>query len=290
MPNSHNSPHYVGRFAPSPTGPLHFGSLFAAVISYLDAKQNGGKWLVRIEDIDPLREQKGAAQSILKTLEAHALTWDDNVAYQSDRAQFYDHALDFLRNKQCYFYCPCSRKELAENKGRHSDRCGRNHPDEASALKFRATDKYYHWLDSIQGSNAAILTEDFVLKRKEGYYAYQLAVVCDDLDQNITHVVRGYDLLDSTPMQLALYEAMEKTPPVFAHFPVITENGQKLSKQNLALAVTANSAVDNLLRILGLLSIPVEGIVTNQPRELLDYAVLHWNPSTLNKLTSISLP
>jgi len=251
---------YRGRFAPSPTGPLHFGSLFAAVISYLDARKNKGLWFVRIEDIDPLREQADSQQGIFETLLAHGLKWDQEPRFQSRQTHLYEKTLSTLdKNKQLYA-CPCSRRQLEQHYGQHTEHCAqaaylqsRNIP---VALKFKATNKIHTWQDTIQGEQSHLLNEDFVLKRKEGFYAYQLAVVSDDIDQNITHVVRGVDLLSSTPMQLAIYEAVNCLPPVFSHFPVIVDQqGQKLSKQSFAAPVDNAKALQNLLRIFQLLNI-----------------------------------
>lgn len=242
---------YRGRFAPSPTGPLHFGSLFAAVVSFLHARSQNGKWLLRVEDLDPPREQRNAKASILKTLELHGLEWDGPVVYQSQRADLYEARLAELAAIDMTYLCPCSRKQLTEQFGRHSEACRLQQVQGmACATKFKGQQQIYHWLDEFQGELRLDIHEDFVLKRKDGFYAYQLAVVCDDIEQNISHVVRGYDLLDSTPMQLALCSAFKQPPPRFAHFPVIIQqNGQKLSKQNMAPAVDDSKALSNLLAV-----------------------------------------
>ena len=251
---------YRGRFAPSPTGPLHFGSLFAAVISYLHARAQGGEWLVRIEDLDPPREQAEAKSCILRTLESHGLEWDESVVYQSQRSALYESRLAQLAEQHLSFLCPCSRKELASNHGQHISACQSQHVGAlVCATKCKAQGVSYSWQDEFQGSSQCLVEEDFVLKRKEGLYAYQLAVVSDDIEQKISHVVRGYDLLSSTPMQLHLYKAFDYPPPVFAHFPVIVHrNGQKLSKQNRAPAVHNEAALTNLLTIYNYLGLELD--------------------------------
>lgn len=273
---------YRGRFAPSPTGLLHFGSLFAAVISYLEAKSREGEWLIRIEDIDPLREQKDSKQAIIQSLAAHGLISDRPVVFQSERSQLYEKTLSTLAQSGFTYACPCSRKYLNEHQGVHQPSCrNRNTGSQPCAIKFRADTHQHSWHDQYQGLQTYKLSEDFVLKRKEGFYAYQLAVVCDDIEQEITHITRGYDLLDSTPMQLALYQALAKTPPVFGHFPVITnDSGQKLSKQNLALPINDQAALSNLLKVFRLANIQLSESVSTCAQALYQ-ASLIWHPDYL---------
>ena len=247
---------YRGRFAPSPTGPLHFGSLFAAVISFLDAQHNNGEWLVRIEDIDPLREQANASKKIIETLECHALVPDNEIIYQSSRNKLYEKTLALLEDKALAYKCPCSRNYLKQHNGLHQADCQKQSFQTSNyAVKFKVAQTSFEqypliWDDQFQGVQTRLLSEDFVLKRKEGFFAYQLAVVCDDIEQGITNVVRGFDLLESTPMQLAIYQALGYPSPRFAHFPVITfKNGQKLSKQNKAKAINNTHALANLLQV-----------------------------------------
>lgn len=273
---------YRGRFAPSPTGLLHFGSLFAAVISYLDAKSRQGEWLIRIEDIDPLREQENSKQGIIHSLAAHGLVSDKPVVFQSERSELYEKTLTILAQTGHTYACPCSRKYLNEHQGQHQDCCQKRLiKGLPCAIKFHANTRQYRWLDQYQGRQTHKPTEDFVLKRKEGFYAYQLAVVCDDIEQEITHIIRGYDLLDSTPMQLALYQALDKTPPVFGHFPVIISDcGQKLSKQNLAPPINDQTALSNLLKVLRLANIHLKEPVTTCSQAL-EQACLQWNTGFL---------
>ncbi|MFE8071368.1 tRNA glutamyl-Q(34) synthetase GluQRS [Marinobacteraceae bacterium S3BR75-40.1] len=280
---------YRGRFAPTPTGPLHFGSLVAAVASYLDARSQQGHWLVRIEDLDPLRESPEAADQILQSLEHHQLHWDETVRFQSQRHDAYEAMLDQLKTAGRTYPCTCSRKQLAAHGGLHPARC-RSHPNwnvaPPYALRFAIADHPLDWQDRLQGPqhySPQVEVDDFVLKRKEGFYAYQLAVVCDDIDQGITDVVRGSDLLDSTPLQLNLYEALAEAPPRYLHFPVIlADNGQKLSKQNRAPAIDDSTPAQNLQRALAALQHAPPADLAGAPAgELLAWGAAHWNPQAL---------
>ena len=275
---------YRGRFAPSPTGELHFGSLFAAVISYLDAKKNNGSWFIRIEDIDPQREVLGASKKIIESLKYHGFIWDSNPVFQSNRTSLYEETLSILHSQNSYYLCPCSRQQLINNSGEHSIECKTQNTQKMTcATKFKVSNKHYEWLDVFQGKVTQPLKDDFVLKRKEGYFSYQLAVVCDDIDQKITHVVRGTDLLLSTPMQLALYQALNKAPPQFSHFPLIlNDQGQKLSKQNLAPSINNDNALSNILHIFDLLGL----VLIREPRsaeEALNMAIPLWGKQLLPK-------
>lgn len=246
---------YVGRFAPSPTGPLHFGSLIAAVASYCDAKSNNGKWLVRMEDIDKSREAAGAASDILRTLEAFGFEWADAIIYQSHRTEIYENALQTLKNQGMIYPCTCSRKEIADSAisngiegAIYPKTCLRHalKPNTNAAYRVAVLDKNISFLDGIQGEitqNLAYDVGDFVLKRADGLFTYQLAVVADDAAQGTTHVVRGADLLNSTPRQLYLQQLLGFVPPNYTHVPLATNNaGEKLSKQTLAEAITINNA------------------------------------------------
>ncbi len=254
---------YRGRFAPSPTGALHQGSLFTACISYLEATARQGEWLIRIEDLDPPREESGASDNILACLRAHKLNPSLPVVYQSKRSHLYETALQKLYQQGRVYQCPCSRNELKQAPA-HLPECGRHQLDGSYdgdksdvALRFRGQGLRFEWVDEVQGLQVLEIPEDFVLKRKEGLYAYQLAVVVDDIDQGITHIVRGIDLLDSTPMQLALYQAFDQPPPSFAHLPIlIDENKQKLSKQNKASPVMGAHAIANLSYMMALAGFP----------------------------------
>ncbi|MFT6029299.1 MAG: glutamyl-Q tRNA(Asp) synthetase [Oleiphilaceae bacterium] len=284
---------YRGRFAPSPTGPLHFGSLFAAVISYLEAHSHNGEWLVRIEDIDSLREQKSASNNIIETLNSHCLFSDASIIYQSTRSNLYQQTIEHLQSDKLAYVCPCSRNYLRQYNGVHKSACINQILKTAEfAIKFRTDQTHeeqniFMWNDDFQGNQIRNLTEDFVLKRKEGFYAYQLAVVCDDIAQDISHVVRGYDLLESTPMQLALYYALNEVPPTFAHFPVIAfKNGQKLSKQNKAPAIDNKLALENLLAVFSLLGLKLKHKPDNC-KHALNEALENWDSKFLYRKSEL---
>jgi len=239
----------LGRFAPSPSGPLHFGSLIAAVGSFLIAKTQGAQWQVRIEDIDPPREIDGAADMILRQLETFGLEWDGPVIYQSDSIPRFEQILEELKQRDLLYACDCTRKKVnrLSDSGLYPNICAGKSLAFAGqvAWKLRHGDGNYGFHDNIQGQcdfERTLFEEDFTVKRKDGLMAYQLAVVVDDIDANIDHIVRGSDLLDSTPRQLRLYEALGKTPPLWYHLPVaINQDGNKLSKQNHAEAISAES-------------------------------------------------
>lgn len=255
---------YIGRFAPSPTGPLHFGSLVAAVASYCDAKAHGGKWLVRMEDVDRAREMPGAADDILHTLEAYGFEWDDKVIYQSQRDETYHAAFTRLQAQQLVYACTCSRKEIADSALKigiegviYPRTCYQNPKIEASlAPNIHATyrvvtkNRLICFRDEIQGEvkqNLETQIGDFVLKRADGLFAYQLAVVVDDAAQGVTHVVRGADLLNSTPRQIYLQQLLGLPTPNYAHVPIATNSkGEKLSKQTLAEPISIRLAGHHL--------------------------------------------
>ena len=262
---------YIGRFAPSPTGPLHAGSLVAALASWLDARAHNGQWLVRIEDIDTPRCVKGADQRILEQLAAFGLVADSKPTWQSQRTHLYENALSHLINKGWVYPCGCSRKEIediyvSQGQGiaRHSStvypgicRDGLNgKPARAWRLNVQAVMEALHlpqtlqWHDRRMGhqqQDVAREVGDFVLKRADGLWAYQLAVVVDDADQGITHVVRGEDLHDNTARQILLQKALGLPTPIYMHTPLVMgDNGEKLSKQNGALALDLRDSLATL--------------------------------------------
>lgn len=255
---------YIGRFAPSPTGPLHFGSLVAAVASYCDAKSHGGKWLLRMEDLDKPREVAGAADTILRQLESFGFEWDGQLMYQSQRAEFYEHALQSLKKLNVIYPCTCSRKEIADSsimmgmEGAIYPRLcypknflsKNTHPSIHAAYRAVVLDKNISFIDAIQGEivqNLARDIGDFIIKRADGLFAYQLAVVVDDATQNITHIVRGADLLGSTPRQIYLKQLLGFTTPSYAHVPIAANAaGEKLSKQTLAQPISISAATPQL--------------------------------------------
>ncbi len=272
---------HVGRFAPSPTGPLHFGSLIAALASWLDARAHGGRWLLRIEDIDPPREQPGAATAMPAVLAAHGLRADGDIEFQSRRFDHYRATLQTLLDRGDAFFCTCSRSELAATGGLHRGRCSerRTPPATPFAVRLAVGDEVIEFDDRLQGRYRQRLADavgDFVLWRKEDLPAYQLAVVVDDAAQGITDVVRGCDLLDNTPRQILLQRRLRLPTPRYAHLPVIVNaSGQKLSKQNLARALDPARATANLRAALAFLGQP-------QPPAALDRdvdALLAWSAS-----------
>ena len=283
---------YRGRFAPTPSGPLHLGSLFAAVVSYLDAKANNGTWLVRIDDLDPPREQTGAANHILTTLENHGLYWDEHISYQSKNNLLYQEKLDVLDRMGRVFWCQCSRKNLAGHPV-YPGTCRQNTSLlDDSAVRLRVTRGEDSFVDLIQGKQSAHISEDFgdvVLKRRDQLYAYQLAVVCDDVEQNISHVIRGIDLMHSTYWQRELYRTFDQPFPQYGHFPVLhAENSpQKLSKQNLAPAVNEKQVIQNFKLVFRLLQIPID---IDTPENMLKQAVSQWQRDVLCLKQQLHIP
>lgn len=283
-------PGYRGRFAPTPSGPLHFGSLIAALASYLDARHARGKWLVRIEDIDPPRSPAGADALILRQLEAFGLHWDEGVRYQSDCAAAYQTALERLAALGLAYPCSCSRKQWREHAVYPGwCRAGVRNPGQPIAWRLRSdlALRPTTWHDRLFGMQTFDPAElgDVVLKRKEGLWAYQLAVVVDDADQAINAVVRGFDLLDNTPWQRQLQEALGLPVPRYLHLPlIIADNGQKLSKQNLAPALpTADTDVRPLLHqaLIALDQAPDATLVQAPVDEQLSAAIANWDVSRL---------
>jgi glutamyl-Q tRNA(Asp) synthetase len=284
---------YVGRFAPSPTGPLHFGSLVAALASWLDARRAGGQWLLRMEDLDRPRVVPGAADGILRQLEALGLAWDGAVLHQSARLDLYEDALRRLAPRT--YPCGCTRKELEDSAlaidgsriypgtCRVSLAPGKT----ARALRLRTDDAPIRFVDRVQGDIAQSVESevgDFVLRRADGLHAYQLAVVVDDAAQGVTDVVRGADLLDSTARQIFLQRALGAPTPRYLHVPVATnEAGEKLSKQTAAAAV-GPADVPAALRFLGMPAAPALS-----PLELLGWATAHWDPARVPRARALAV-
>ena len=287
---------YIGRFAPSPTGLLHIGSLLTAVASYADARFPSGKWLLRMEDLDPPREMQGAADNILFTLEKFGFEWDGEVAYQSQRHAFYRDALDDLRVRNLVYPCDCSRKDWHEKARLGADgfvyngACANKNifrqPEKSPAWRVRVPDEVIEFDDEIVGHYAQNLAHDigdFVLLRADGFWAYQLAVVVDDAAQGITHIVRGQDLLVSTPRQIYLQRCLNAPTPHYAHLPLLTNKlGQKWSKQTRADAIDVNQAAAQLRQVMNYLNIPAAPD-TNKPHDLLNWTVANWQMTRVPK-------
>ena len=282
---------YRGRFAPSPTGPLHFGSLVAAVGSYLDARHRGGEWLLRMEDLDPPREMPGAADHILRTLEACGFEWDGPVWYQSQRHAAYQAALEALQADGRVFHCGCTRRDLQPPTPTGYDgplypgtcRDGLPPGRAPRAIRVRVPARRIRIEDRLQDPIAQQLdTEvgDFILRRADGLYAYQLAVVVDDGAQDITDVVRGADLLDSTPRQVYLQQILGLLTPRYLHLPVaINPAGEKLSKQTHAPAIPARPDLELLCRCLHFLGQEVPpGLAEAELDAFWSWAIPRWDP------------
>lgn len=278
---------YRGRFAPSPTGPLHFGSLVAAAASWLDARAARGEWLVRVEDLDTPRCVPGAVDDILRTLEDCGLTWDDPVDYQSRRIPLYEAALDRLKSSGRAYLCGCSRREVED---RYPGTCRNGLPEGRPGRSWRflvepGLVEFVDRLQGPQGQNVETEVGDFVLLRADGIFAYQLAVVVDDAEQRITDIVRGADLLDSTARQILLQQALGAPRPTYLHVPVAANiAGEKLSKQTLA-APAGPEALPDVLRFLGLAP-PLD----LHPQDLMRWAIPHWSVTSLPARQAIPLP
>lgn len=278
---------YIGRFAPSPTGPLHLGSLVSALGSFADAKHHGGKWLVRIEDIDPLRESPEAVKSIIESLHAHQLLADESITYQHNNSSCYDEALESLRQQQKLYACTCTRKSLrALNQTAYPGTCRTlNHHEEDRALRVMIEDRTISFEDLVfnrVSENVSKTVGDFIVRRRGPFYAYQLAVVVDDARQQVTHVVRGADLLDNTARQIALQTLLNYPTPAYLHLPLaLAKDGRKLSKQTGAQALDNSDALNNLRAAWSLLgqTEPPQGIETC--KQLLSHCSAHWDRSRI---------
>ena len=291
---------YRGRFAPSPTGPLHFGSLVAALGSYLEARAQGGQWLVRIEDLDAPRVVPGAADDILRVLDALGLTWDGAVVYQSQRVEAYRAALFTLQRQQYVYACACTRKEIADSglsgiEGYvYPGTCRDGLPAGRAARAWRLATQAsgsVAFEDAVQGRIAQDIEHvvgDFVLLRADGLPAYQLAVVVDDAAQAVTEVVRGADLVDSTPRQIYLQRRLGLPTPRYAHLPVVVNAaGDKLSKQTLAAPISVAEAGDALARALAFLGqAPPDALYSASTATVLEWGRAHWRSAQIPRRRS----
>ena len=273
---------YAGRFAPTPSGPLHFGSIVAALASYLDARHNGGKWLLRIDDIDTPRVRTGADRRIIDTLETLGLDWDGDIVYQSGRMDYYQRALASLQDKDLLYRCYCPRK-ITRGKPYPGTCRGRQVGDsKPHSLRIKTPERPVSFDDAIQGRLTGRLNEltgDFILRRSDGLIAYNLAVVIDDAAQGITRVVRGADLMDTTFNQVYLQSVLNLPTPGYAHHPlVLDESGKKVSKQDGATDVLAGASPEAvLLGALGFLGQnPGQELNGANEQDILAWAISHW--------------
>ncbi len=273
---------YIGRFAPSPTGYLHIGSLFAALISFLEAKSKGGEWHLRIEDADPSRCIKSMIKEIPQTLEAFHLFWDGEIVLQSNQQTMYQSYLDYLKKKHLVYPCSYSRKEW---KLKLQGETTQPPKGRKSTLRLRTCNRLIKFNDGIMGTYEAKLVKensDFVLQRADGSFSYQLAVVVDDEQLKVSDVVRGVDLIDSTPQQIYLQEVLGFSQVNYMHFPVlVNEKGQKWSKQTHAPPLNLSKKRETLLVLLSLLSFPEPPPATATLPELLSWVQQHWSNTCL---------
>jgi glutamyl-Q tRNA(Asp) synthetase len=284
----------AGRFAPSPTGPLHLGSLLAATASFLDARRCGVDWRVRMDDLDTPRNQPGAEAAILRSLEAHGLCWDGPITRQSENLDAYESALRELQAQGLLFFCDCTRSSLHGHLV-YPGSCRRFRQfRHGCAIRVEVNDAVVEFDDLIRGhrrENLATSVGDFVVKRRDGIIAYQLATAVDDGAPDIGRVIRGNDLLMNTGRQLFLMDRLELQRPVYGHVPVlVNEHGQKLSKQTYATPLSAVSAAANLTRVLGWLGLG--GVAHGQTHDcetLLQHAVPLWSPERLHSVEAIEI-
>ncbi|VAW95295.1 Glutamyl-Q tRNA(Asp) synthetase [hydrothermal vent metagenome] len=286
---------YTGRFAPSPTGPLHFGSLVTATASYFQAKSKKGKWLVRIEDIDKEREQQGASTLILNALEAHHFFWDDDIVYQSNRQEYYQDAIQKLNKLNITYRCQCSRKSIQQYLEKHKLHNSNSaltiypgicrnkniHIKQSHTLRLLVHDQEITFTDTIQGKQVSHTKYhgDFILQKRDGSVTYQLAVAIDDVQQNITEVVRGFDLIDSSSKQILIQSLLNHPIPKYCHLPIIgTNDGTKLSKHNGAKPLENHLASSQLWKALSYLKqYPPLELKSANIQELHNWATQNWD-------------
>ncbi len=279
---------YIGRFAPTPSGLLHFGSLIAALASFLDARHAGGQWLLRIEDLDQTRSQADAERQILQALEDFGLEYDGTPVRQSERLELYRAQTERWLEQGLAYYCDCPRRALLEQGPVYPGTCSRRHLGASAdhAVRVRVDDQAITCHDRLQPPLTQSLARelgDFIIRRRDGVYAYQLAVVLDDIDQGITDVVRGADLLDSTPRQIWLYRLLGQPAPRYLHVPLIMrEDGEKLSKRLGSAPLRADQAPHTLWRALRALAQPIPTDLRGAPvAQQLAWAIAHWQPDRL---------
>ena len=284
---------YIGRFAPTPSGYLHFGSLVAALASWLDARHVGGRWLLRMEDLDPPREMPGAQDAILHTLDSYGLHWDGELVRQSERHARYAEVVERLLQQGLAYACDCSRKQLEGSGGIYPGTCrDAGKTTAAAAIRLRVPSLEYCFDDRVQGRFCQHLQRelgDFVIRRRDGFHAYQLAVVLDDAAQGVTDVVRGADLLDNTPRQLYLQELLGLPQPRYLHVPLIVQpDGHKLGKSYRSPPLAAGQAAPLLARALRALGQPLPAELEGAgSAELLDWGIRHWNVAAIPRCRSL---
>ncbi len=283
---------YIGRFAPTPSGPLHFGSVVAALGSFLQARQKQGQWLVRIEDIDHPRTIPGADRIILEQLETLGLHWDGEIVYQSQRHSLYQTALERLEALDLVFPCTCTRNEIA-NKPYPGTCRNRNTKHVGQSLRILTDNQELRFNDLLQGDYSQLLESDvgdFVIKRTDGLFAYHLVVVVDDAEQDITEIVRGADLLDSTPRQIYLQKQLDFPVPDYLHLPVaLNKQGQKISKQTHAEAIELGNPCKVLFQALKFLGqCPPNESVNSNIESLLNWSIKHWDIAKIPKSIEIN--
>ena len=288
------TPPYIGRFAPTPSGYLHFGSLVAALASWLDARAAGGRWLLRMEDLDPPREVPGAQAAILKTLEGYGLHWDGEVVYQSLRHDAYQQVIDRLFAQGLAYACTCSRKQLEPYGGIYPGTCRNGgHAAQDAAIRVRVPELLYRFDDRVQGAYSQHLgreSGDFVIRRRDGFYAYQLAVVLDDAWQGVTDIVRGADLLDSTPRHLYLQELLGLPQPRYLHVPLIIQpDGNKLGKTYRSPPLGPDRAAPLLVRALRALGqTPQADLADGSVKDVLNWGVAHWDSGAIARVRTLA--
>ncbi|MBT3334934.1 MAG: tRNA glutamyl-Q(34) synthetase GluQRS [Methylococcales bacterium] len=293
---------YIGRFAPSPTGPLHLGSLFTALASFLQARKSQGRWLLRIDDLDTPRLAPGAIENILTTLDAYGLHWDGEVAYESQWLEHYQNAIDQLTKNDLTYPCTCSRKQLARYRLRKPEtitypefcRTRQHSRTNPHSLRIKTPDQIISVFDALHGQQQQKIHQeigDFIIKRRDHIFSYQLAVVVSDHLQNITEIVRGIDLLDSTPRQVFLQQQLGFATPHYQHVPIIVDAlGAKLSKQAFANPVHTKNMCQTLIYLLTQLQQNPPHELTSAPlNELLDWAISSWDIKRLEKISTINL-
>ncbi len=293
----------VGRFAPSPTGPLHFGSLVAALASYCDARARDGQWLVRIEDVDEPRSRPQAERAIMASLARYGFRWDGDVARQSERIAHYERALERLRARHLIYACTCTRRDLehapvnANGERVYAGTCRESALPAGVprvALRVRVGDATIEYVDAVQGPQRQALARDvgdFIVRRADGYFAYQLAVVVDDALQGVTSIVRGADLLPSTPRQIFLQRALDVPTPEYLHVPVAIDSaGEKLSKQTGAVALPDDEVVPTLLAAWRFLGQPMPEAHPENADAFMAHAIAAWSRARVPATTRLDAP